>query len=301
MITLLTGENSFEIARTSASLVADFQGQPEKLDGEELTITQFPNLLTGATLFADKRLVIVRNLSGNKAAWDAFGDWCEKVDDAIHLVLVDVKPDKRTHTYKQLKKSANVIEHAAWTDRDIQKAVDWVMQEAKKQGWELNKKSAQLLVERVGVDQWQLDGALRKLSVVDDVSPEVIMTIIDAQPKESVFDLFEAALKGDRNRVSSMIRTLELTEDPYMVFGLLTSQAFQLAALAFAEKPSAEIASDIGAHPFALSKLSRYAKTLGQGGAKNIIVLFSEADSSMKLSVADPWLIIEKLLIKCAK
>jgi DNA polymerase III delta subunit len=100
--------------------------------------------------------------------------------------------------------------------------------------------------------------------------------------------------------VSSMIRTLELTEDPYMVFGLLSGQAFQLAALAVSDKPSSEVAKDIGAHPFAVSKLSSHAKRQSKTDVREIIAAFADADDAMKSSGGEPWLLIERTLIKVA-
>jgi DNA polymerase III delta subunit len=300
VITLLTGENSFELQRALDRISAGFNGQPERLDGAEVAVGQLPELLMGGTLFADKRLVIIKSLSENKSVWDQLADWCEKVSDDIHLALVDPKPDKRTRTYKQLQKFAHIEEYRVWGERDIQKAESWVAEEARRQGWELNKKSAQALVARLGVDQWALVGALDKLAVVDEVSPAVIEQIIEAQPSENVFNLFEAALSGERSDVQKMIRTLELNEDPYMVFGLLSGQAFHLAVLAVGDKPPGDSAKDVGAHPFALSKLAPYARKLGKQGAKKIVAIFADADDAMKTSAAEPWLLIERALIKVA-
>lgn len=298
MVTVLTGENSFEIQQALDRIVAEFDGQAEKFDGADLTIAQLPDLLMGATLFADKRLVIIKSLSENKPVWDVFADWIEKVSDDVQIILVESKPDKRTRTYKELKKVADVQEFALWSEREGDRAVAWAIDSAKQQGWELNKKSAQTLVGRVGVDQWQLAGALNKLAVLDTVSPEIINEIIDPNPKENVFELFEAALKGNNTHVSAMIRTLELTEDPYMVFGLLSSQAFQLAALAASDKSSAQVASDIGAHPFALSKLSSHAGRMSKTDVKNMITAFVQSDDAMKSGSTDPWLLVERTLIK---
>lgn len=300
MITVLTGENSFEITRTLERIEAEFAGAKEKIDGGELTIKQLPDLLMGATLFSDKRLVVIRGLADNKSVWGDLPEWLPRVSDDIHLVLIDNKPDKRTRTYKELQKYAKPQDHPLWTDRDIVKAEAWTNKEATLRNLSLDKKSIQALVARVGVDQWQLVHALEKLAVLDIVTPEVIEQVIEAQPSENVFDLFDAALKGRVDRVSHMIKTLELTDDPYMVFGLLAGQGFQLATLAVADKPTAEIAKDIAAHPFVLSKLSSQATRLGKSGARKVIAAFAECDDAMKTSSGEPWLLIERALIKIA-
>lgn len=301
MITLLTGENSFEITRALEKIIASFDGTPEKADGETLETKQLPDLLMGATLFAEKRLVIIKNLSENKSVWNDFDAWLPRVSDDVHLVLVEPKPDKRTKTYKALQKAATVHEYKPWGERDGLQAEKWVAAEAAALGFSLDGKSARALVARVGTDQWLLYQALQKLAVAGSVTPAVIEEIIEANPAENVFNLFDAALRGDVAKVKKMLATLELSEDPYRLLGLMGTQAFQLAALAVGDTPSAEVAKELGAHPFALSKLAPHAKKIGRPGARQVIAAFAEADEAMKTSGGDPWLLIERALIKTAR
>jgi DNA polymerase III delta subunit len=300
MITVLTGDNSFELHQALDRMVHDFDGQVERIDGSVVETKQLPDMLMGATLFANKRLVIIKGLSANKAVWNDLSEWLPRVSDDISVVFVDVKPDKRTKTFKDLKKIATIQEFAAWTDRDIGKVEQWVVAQARDLGITIDRQSIRLLVERIGTDQWQLHHALEKLSVMDVVTPDIIEQIIDANPVENVFNLFEAALKGDPRKVTAMIRTLEITEDPYMVFGLLSGQVFQLAGLVTATVPSATVAKDLGAHPFALSKLAPYAKRINVTGIRKIMHAFGEADDAMKSSGGEPWLLVERALIKTA-
>ncbi len=300
MITVLTGDNSFELTRAIDEIVRTFDGVAEKFEGGDLELSQLPDLLQGGTLFASERLVIVREVSENKALWDALPDWLGRVSDDVHVVLIEPKPDKRTKTFKDLQKKANVQSFTVWSDRDTVAAESWVIEEAKKQGLVLDKKSAQTLVSRVGIDQWQLFHALEKLAVLDTVTPEVIEKVIEAHPSENVFNLLDAALRGDSKKIAEMIPTLERTQDPYMTFGLLAGQVFQLTVLAVATKPTADIAKDIGAHPYALGKLAPHAKRLGLSNARKIAKIFADTDIAMKSTGADPWLLIEEALIKTA-
>ena len=301
MIELLIGENSFEIERELQRAADTFQGRIEKIDGSRLEIRDIPDLLMGSSLFADKRLVIIKNLSENKSVWSTFSDWLPRLSDDIQLVLVEPKPDKRTKTFKDLQKAADVKEFKPWGERDSRIAEEWAMREAQALGLELSRSLAHQLVERTGVDQWRVFHALEKLAVLDAVSHQVIEQVVDSNPTENIFQLFETALRGDSATVHSMLRTLELTEEPYQIFALLAGQAFQLAALATSSKPSAAVAKDIGAHPFVVSKLSPYAKQYGRFGARKVIDAFSEADHDMKTSAIDPWVAIERALLKVSQ
>lgn len=300
MITLLVGENSFEISRGLKYLEAQFDGDVEKVDGETVELRQLPDLLMGATLFASNRLVIVKNLSENKPVWEKLPEWLERLSDDTHLVLVETKPDRRSRTYKALQKLATVRQFPAWSERDTAVAEKWVTQEAERQNVTLDKESIQTLVARVGVDQWQLYYALQKLAVLPEVTPAIIQEVIEARPAENVFNLLDAALRGETLRVKKMIEVLESSEDPYRLFGLLSTQVFQLAALSVSDTSAGDVAKDLGAHPFALSKLAPHVKNLGKTGARQVVAAMAETDTSLKTSAADPWLLIERALIKIA-
>lgn len=300
MITVLTGENSFEVSREMRRLIDDFDGVPEIIDGAELELRQLPDLLMGGTLFATNRLVIIKRLSDNKALWEGLVEWLPRVSEDVHLVLIDEKPDKRTKTHKALQKLADMREYKPWGERDTLAAEKWTQDEAKRIGMALDAKNAKLLVTRVGNDQWQLFQALQKLRFVDTLTPEIIEEIIDPNPAENVFNLFDTALKGDGKKLAKILETLRISEDPYRLFGLISTQAFQLLALGQADKPHAEVAKDLGAHPFALSKLAPHAKRLGATGTKKVFTEFIEADTTMKTSAVDPWLAIERALAKAA-
>lgn len=299
MITLLIGENSFEIQRALNAIVDDFDGTVEKIEGSELQVSQLPDILMGVSLFADKRVVIIRGLSENKTVWPVFGDWLSKISDDIHLVLIEPKPDKRTVTYKALKENADVHEFLVWTDRDMAKAEKWAVNEAEKMDISIDKKCVQSLVQWVGIDQWQLFHALEKLALTDTITVESIKNIIEPNPAENVFNLFETALRGDAKTLGEILKTLEKTEDVYRLTALLMSQVFQLAAIVSSIKTD-NVAKDFAIHPYVVSKLSPIAKRIGKSGVSKIISIFTELDDDMKLSRADPWLLVERALIKVA-
>jgi DNA polymerase III delta subunit len=298
MITFLTGDNSFELNRALERLVQNYPDEITRTDADDMQLDRFIELISGASLFSSKRMVIMRDLSANKSLWTMFSDHIDSVSDDVHLVLVEPAIDKRTAAYKRLQKVADVQVFTAWGDRDGDKAEAWVGTQAKQLGIKVDKKSVRLLVERVGMNQWDLYHALEKLAVLDHVDDQVIEEIIEAQTSENVFNLLDSALRGNIKRVSDMIRNLQRTQDPYMTFGLLSGQVFQLAALAVGDHPTNTVASDIGGHPYALGKLAPHAKSMGRSGVRNITKIFAETDTRMKSTSTDPWILIEQALVK---
>lgn len=297
MITWLVGENSFEVREALGSIIDSFDGMPERIDGATLTLAELPNLLMGISLLSFERLVIISEISQNSSIWEKLSDWLPRISDTIHVVFIDAKPDKRRVAYKALKEVADYKEFPVWTERDGAKAERWVAGRAQKNGIKLDTQSVRELVHRVGPDQWQLAQALTMLSVLDVVSPEAIRSVIPANPTESVFLLLEAALARDGVRVADMIRTLELHEEPHVLLGLLSSQIMALAGVTFAG-PSDNPAKELAIHPFVASKFTTYAKRLGKTKVARIVNECAQADADMKRSKADPWVLIERLLLK---
>jgi DNA polymerase-3 subunit delta len=300
MITLFTGDNSFELNRALERLVQNYPDEITRTDADDMQLDRFIELISGASLFSSKRMVIIRDLSANKSLWTMFGDHVDSVSDDVHLVLVEPAIDKRTAAYKRLQKVADVQVFTAWGDRDNDKAEMWVATQAKQLGIKMDKKSVQVLVERVGMNQWDLYHALEKLAVLDHVDDRVIEKIIEAQTSENVFNLLDSALRGNTKRVSDMIRNLQRTQDPYMTFGLLSGQVFQLAALVASDRPTNEVATDVGGHPYALGKLAPHAKDFGRNGIRKITKIFAETDTRMKSTSTDPWILIEQALVKAS-
>lgn len=300
MIIVLHGENTFERSRALTQLV-DGQTVPvEKRDGAAMTPEQLADVFMGTTLFSQTRLVVIRGLANNKPMWEALPDWLDKISDDTTLILVEDKIDKRSKTYKRLQKETDMREFAAWTERDTFKAQDWAKAEAEKRGIRLSSQMVQLLVDRSGVDQWQLHYNLEKLSVLDEVTVDNIIAVVAAHPRENVFELFEAALSKNRQRLSNLLAVLQLNEDPYMVFGLLSGQAVHLATLAVSDAPSDQVAKDFGVHPFALKKLQPHASKMNRSDVRYIIEAFNTADAQMKSSSHNPWIAIERALMTVA-
>lgn len=300
MITWLVGENSFEIREAVKALEASFSGEAERFDGAELTISQLPDVLMGVSLFASERLVIIQDITANSSLWEKLPEWLPRINDAIHVVFIDVKPDKRTTSYKALKAAADLQEFPAWTDRDYAKAEQWVLLRADAQGLRLDKKLASHLVQRVGIDQWQLANAVTTLSLLDEVTVEAINEIIPPHPTENIFQLFETALEGKPKQVARMIDTLSMQEDPYALFALLSSQVLTLAAVTYADD-TANPTKDFAIHPFVAGKLTRHGKRLGKVKVGRIVETFARTDADMKRSKAEPWLLIEKTLLTIAQ
>ncbi|UTX51317.1 DNA polymerase III subunit delta [Candidatus Saccharibacteria bacterium TM7i] len=302
MITVLTGENNFEVRQALAELSDSYTAGVERVDGASLTLAHIPDLLMGVSLFAENRLVIIDQLSASSAVWAKLPEWLSRVSDTIHLVLIEPSLDKRTSTYKALKVGADIKEFPAWTEKDGARVQAWAVHYAADQGLTLSRPVAAHLVSKVGVDQWRLSQAIAVLALLEEgteITPVLIDATIVPSTEESAFQLLEAAFGGRAEEVARMVQSLALSEDPHRLMALIVSQVFSLAATVLAPE-GADPAKDFGVHPFVISKLRRFKSSLGTPGALAMVELCAQADVDLKSSKAEPWVLVERLLVRIA-
>lgn len=301
VITLLCGENDYELMKKVAQLKRSFEGAAERYDATELTKEGLADIFAGQTLFASKRLIFIDTPSGCADLWQNLADWAARLSDDTELVLIEPKPDKRTGSYKWLKKHAKVQEFLPLEQRDTRGILDWIETYAKKAGVALTAAQSRRLADRVGANQWELAHAIDKLGLVGEISDQWIDDITEASTSENVFTLFELVLNGDSGRVSDMLANLRLTEDPYRLLGLLVAQVLQLLTLTYGDADSQRVAADMGAKSaYPYQKLSSYASRLSKAQASAAVRLFATADLRLKQSDADPWLVLESTLTQMA-
>lgn len=303
MIHFFYGANGYQIKGVLDVLVVRAKKKygehaVERADAEGMEASQLLDLLQGATLFAPERLVILQGAAKNKVIWELLGERLEAMPAFLHLAVVETSPDKRTKTFKALFKYADVHE---CKDLDEFEAAKWLSLEAKKRGGEIRTGEANLLVARAGIDQWRLSNELDKLLLHGAVTAEAIESLVEATPQANAFGLLDAVMQRKPEIVRKLLAEAKLSEDPYMLFGLLSSQIMLLSALVYGKGRSVDdIAALLKTHPFPLKKLSPIAARMTTAQLREMVGVVAELDDNTKSTGIDSWMLLEHALIKIA-
>lgn len=295
MITVLTGPNSYAIAESLRVKTSSFHGEVERFDGSELEARHLPDIFMGATLFAPERLVVLREVSSNKAVWNDLEQWIERVPVETEILMVEPSPDKRTRAYKSLQKHATIQEHTEPNEASLRA---WLQAHVRQQNVELAPDVLAYLLSYVGHDQWRLRAELEKLLLAEKpITKELIQDVAEPYSEASAFELLDRAFAGDKERTLVLLAQLREREDPYQFFGLLSSQVMALLSLtvAGARRPD-EVARDMGVHPFVLRKLTSVARDMGRDRVAQLVERLARADARIKTG-ADPWQQLEITLL----
>lgn len=300
MITLLTGENTFEIRSQRTRLLAEFREKHGAdgvtiVDGSNVSRDELPQLLTGMSLFSPERLVVLDDASVQKDIWETIGELLPGVPETTDVTLVAPTADKRTKTYKWLQKNAAVNQAATLNEASL---VQWLQTEARRKDLELSPQLARYIIEYTGGDQWQLRHDIDKLSLSGQpVTQELIRDVLIANPVSSAFDLLDAAIGGKKDQVNQLLDGVRSGEEPYRFFGLLSSQVFALLVVAAAgNRPADMVAKDSGLHPFVVRKTMPIARKLSTSERTRLAEITATTDMQLKSSGADPWVLITAAL-----
>ena len=298
MLCVLCGENEFDKRQKLAALVAG-GAVPERYDGEQLDAASLRDIMQGQSLFTLERTVIISRLSDNSALWAELPEIT--VSGSTKVVLLENKLDKRTKTYKWLRKNAEIYEFTPLSDRQKPQLVRWCVGEAKKQGLTLSAAQAEILINRLGYDQLRLSNFIEQLSFAGEITDDLLDKLAPLAKTESAFELFTAALAGDSIRIHEIIAYLEAeggVESAYQTMGLLASQAVNLNALVLSGNDAGSVAADFSTSPYVLRKLSSYANKINFSQLAVVNKILFYADLQMKTTSASPWLLIEVALIE---
>ena len=97
MIRVYYGDDRVSVTKEINKVLRDGY---EVVDGGELKIEDLPSLFWGNSLFSEKRNILIRDISGNKAVYDKLPEY---IDTIHNVVIFETKVDKRSATYKALK------------------------------------------------------------------------------------------------------------------------------------------------------------------------------------------------------
>ena len=293
MITTLTGPNSFLIKQNLNDKVTTFvekygELNVERVDGEDDDFNRINETLTGISLFASNKLVVLTKPSTQKQFIENFDSILKNIPESTEVIIIEPKIDKRLSYYKNLKSKTEFVE---CNELDTNQLAKWLSEQANDYGSDISTSDARYLIERVGQDQMNLSSEVQKLAIHSPkrITREDIDELTVRSPQSTIFDLIEAAMKG---RIG---RALELYEEqrkqlvePQQIIAMLAWQLHILAIILSAKgKSIQEISSEAKINPFVARKTQELAGSVDMQQTKILIKDLLDIDSAMKSTSID--------------
>lgn len=259
MITTLTGDNLLLIQSALNEQVTSYANKHgslniERLDVSENDLEHMTESLVGISLFNPQKLVILKNITGNKQFLDDLEQLLSSVPNSTDVTLVLPNPDKRLKSYKYLKENTAFKE---FNELKTPELITWVVNYVKEQGGKLSNNDANYLIERVGNNQLNLAHELDKLLLYQtSIGREQIDELTEAIPQSTIFELMDAAFGGNVQKALKLYdEQREQKVEPLAILGMIGWQLHVLSLVAAAQsKNPSDIAKASKLHPFVVNK-----------------------------------------------
>ena len=183
--------------------------------------------------FAPYRLLILRNLDlfasveGEKLA----GYLAQMPKTTRALITYEGTPDKRRTLYQYLAKHAIVIKADAPKGEAL---VTWLINTAKKEGMQMAREDAQLLIAISGTDMLTLKSEIVKLSMLGKrvVTEQDIRNLASATTEYSVFLMHTLMLEKNYKEAFSLAKKIFAEEKTYIPLVAFLANRFHLMYMA---------------------------------------------------------------------
>jgi DNA polymerase-3 subunit delta len=305
VIITLCGNNHFLIRQELKKLVSEFTSEHtdmalESFDGDELVPDQLDSTVQALPFLTEKRMVIVKNGSGNKPLAEKLEQILKNTTDTTDLVFVEEHPDKRSVYYKTLKKMTDFREY---NELDINGLSRWLVDEAKSRGGSISIADANYLVKRVGTNQTLLGNELEKLlNYTPAITKQSIDLLTEQTPQSTIFELLDAAFAGN------MKKAMELYEDqrkqkvePLAILAMIAWQLHSMAIVKTAGQQSSEdVAKKAKLNPFVVRKTQNIVRKLSVSEIKSLIGRTLELDIRLKSVSIDADEALKSLILTIA-
>ena len=127
MIRIFYGDDRVKANAKIKSLLGE---NYEVVDGENLDLTDLPNIFLGTSLLSDTRNILIRDLALNKPAFEQLTNY---LNTPHNIILLESKLDTRTTAFKELKDKVEVAKFELPEDPNFRLVFD-IYKTAKRDG-----------------------------------------------------------------------------------------------------------------------------------------------------------------------
>lgn len=292
MIITLTGNNAFALRQRLKELIGDFVSKHgelalERIDAEETGAQAIIDAIKGLPFLSPKKMVVVRDLSANKAATDKIEQIIAAAGDGVDLIVYEPSIDKRTSFFKVLQTKTKLENYPELDGRALPK---WLIEEAKNQGGNLSLSDANFMVERLGNEQYLLSNELNKLITYDSkVTRQNIELLTEPTYRSKIFDLLDAAFSGNKQKALKLYQEqrAQKVEAP-AIAAMIAWQLQLLTAVKYSEGRGIEqVAKDLNMSSYPVGKAARLAAKLDREKLRRLVNEVFEIDLKSKTTSVD--------------
>ncbi|MBX4200562.1 DNA polymerase III subunit delta [Candidatus Parcubacteria bacterium] len=266
MILFLYGPDAYRSKEKLEEIVAHYKEVRKSglnlsyLDAKDVSFGEFYNTLKMSSMFAETKLVILKNTFGSKPFQESFlGELknIESLKDVVVIYEAD-EVDQRLKLFKTLTKDCKCQEFAPLDAKQVKM---WAQARLQTLGAAINNDALDLLVSFVGNNLFQLSGELGKLANYRPGSPikkSDVELLVAPNLSVDIFKTIDALAQKDKKQALGLLyKHLEGDENPLYLLSMIGYQIRNLLVVKELSEQGlmyASIVKKSGLHPFVVKK-----------------------------------------------
>ena len=256
------------------------------------------NALTTSSLLGGLRLVVIYNAQDLlKEQVEVLTDYLDAPSPSSVLVLVATG---RTKLDAKVKKAGAVVALDAPKGRRL---VSWIRKRAGEHSIKIDERAAWALIDSVGSELRDLDGALRQLATgIDDAKIATAAHVKKAFPRaadQRIYTFTDAV--GDRRlplAMTNLKRLLDQGEEPLVIVGALTTQLRRmLRARRHAENGARAVEDALGLPRWRAERLGKQARAYKESELMDAMGTLAATDLEIKGGDLGPGAALERAVV----
>lgn len=273
MIIFFYGQDSFRIKQKLIELKNKFKKTVDKgsfslteINGEKTNIAELSEKINSDSLFAQKKMIIIKNIFKNKDI-NIFNPLLTIVKNQTKntktvLVFIDEEIDKKLNEEVKklfifLKKQDYSQEFNLLTDNQLN---NFAKAEFEKREQKISPTALRLLLTKTGNDLWRLNNEINKLSALAfkrEINEEDVEENVLGQFEEKIFILIDSFFNKNKDLAyKTLNEQLSAGLSPDYILNMLTRQIKILIEIKSAQKNTSneKLATALNLHPFVIKK-----------------------------------------------
>jgi len=297
---LLTGE-AF-LADEAVSKLRDEVGSDRLSDvtfDSDVEVAELMGALQTPSLLGGRRLVVVHGADSLvKEQAEAIASYAEAPSESAVLALV---ASGKTKVDAAIKKYGAVIALEAPKGRRL---VGWIRERAREHGLTADERAGWALIDSVGADLRNLDGALSQLATAlgsgDRIGPADVRRAFPRLADERIYAFTDAV--GERRIAPAMTalrRLLEQGDEPLVVFGSLVGHIRRMLRVRpYVDQGTRAVADVAGMPEWRAQRLADQARTYKEEELVAALSLLATTDIEMKGEFPSPEAALERAVVQ---
>lgn len=307
MIVFLFGQDTYRSYQELKKIFEHYKKNQKKevdlkiLDLKEKNFEDFKTEISFSSVFAEKKLIVLKNVFSNRAFQEKFLREIECFSKAKETILFYEEGDIKEKSFFQAVKK-----HGKW--QEFQPLEDWslkvwIKRELKKLGAEIEEEALRKLIEFVGNDLWQISNEMKKLVNYTNgkiIKKEEIELLVRPKIERDIFRALEAIAGKDKKTALKLIKNhLARGEKVSYLLAMIKYQFKNLLIIKdlLERKTSFQIIlKKLQIPRFVFQKNLALAKKFTLSQLKNIYRKIFKGDLAIKTGKIDPETVLDLLI-----